>query len=361
MEHTLDASLDEPTAGPGEDQAAESTGPLAWQRMFVLRRDPLFMNVGTVGSPPREVLGTTRETHREIAELGLSAYHETFADLRRQIGTGLGCDADELFVSANTTDGIGTVLAGLALNAGDEVLTTNHEHPAANVPLAVLRDRRGVVVRRVALPVGNDQRAEDYVELFDEAITSRTKVMLFSAPVYRTGTMLPIRMLAELAQRHGLVTVVDGAHIPGQLAYRYRELGVDFLAGSGAKWQCGPERTGLLYIRNKILPQYNPNPLPEFWPTITSSESYPAGGTRWRTLADVAGYGVVDLLQDVGNPSLPQVHGLAKACEIRDRIGRERIERHSLSLATRLKRQIAQRWGATRSTRRWTTPGSGRH
>ncbi|MGP4048471.1 aminotransferase class V-fold PLP-dependent enzyme [Streptomyces sp. 2A115] len=345
MEHTQDVSLIEPAVDPAEDQAAGPTDPLAWQRMFVLRRDPLFMNVGTVGSPPREVLETIREQHREIAERGLSAYHETFTDLRRQIGMGLGCDAGELFISANTTDGIGTVLAGLALNAGDEVLTTNHEHPAADVPLAILRDRRGVVVHRVTLPIGNDQRAEDYVERFEEAITSRTKVMLFSAPVYRTGTMLPIRMLAELAQRHGLITVVDGAHIPGQLALRYRELGVDFLAGSGAKWQCGPERTGLLYIRNKVLPQYNPNPLPEFWPTITSAEFYPEGGTRRRTPTDVAGYGIVDLLQDVGNPSLPQVHGLAKACEIWDDIGRERIERHSLSLATHLKQQIAQRWG----------------
>jgi selenocysteine lyase/cysteine desulfurase len=157
--------------------------------------------------------------------------------------------------------------------------------------------------------------------------------------------MLPIRMIAEMAQRHGLTTVVDGAHVPGLFAYSYRTLGVDFLAGSGGKWQCGPARTGLLYVRNKVLPAYNPNPLPEFWPTISSSQSYPAAGLPARTSTDVASYDMGALLQDQGNPSLAQITGLAKACEIWDGLGRQRIQDYALKLANRLKRGIAQRWG----------------
>ncbi|MQA05810.1 MAG: aminotransferase class V-fold PLP-dependent enzyme [Streptosporangiales bacterium] len=75
--------------------------------------------------------------------------------------------------------------------------------------------------------------------------------MLFSAPTYKTGTMLPIKMLAELAQEHGLITVVDGARVPGMFAFGYRALGIDFFAGSCAKWQCGPAGTGVIYMRNK--------------------------------------------------------------------------------------------------------------
>jgi selenocysteine lyase/cysteine desulfurase len=82
--------------------------------------------------------------------------------------------------------------------------------------------------------------------------------MLFSAPTYKTGTMLSMGLLAELAQQHGLTTVVDAAHVPGMMNYRFRELGVDFLAGSTAKWHCGPGGTGVLYARNKVLPQFNP-------------------------------------------------------------------------------------------------------
>jgi isopenicillin-N epimerase len=331
-------------AGP-DNERGDLHNPDNWRRLFVLDRDPLFMNVGTVGSPPRDVLEAEIAELRLVAEQALSNYHGTFDDVRGQIAPGLGCDTDELFLSGNTTDGIGTVLAGLDLVAGDEILTTNHEHPAVNTPLAVLRNRRGVTITKVPMPVGNQQRAEDYVALFEKAITPKTRVLLFSAPDFRTGTMLPIRMLAELAQRHGLISVVDGAHVPGLFAYEYRTLGVDFLAGSGGKWQCGPARTGVLYLRNKVLPQYNPNPLPAFWPTISSSMTYPAAGEPARTTTNVPTYDIGALLQDQGNPSLAQITGLAKACAMWDQIGRQRIQDYSIGLATRLKHGIAERWG----------------
>lgn len=320
--------------------------PESWRRLFVLDRDPLFMNVGTVGSPARSVLEAMEAEQRLVANTALSNYHGTFPDERGRISAGLGCDPDELFMSGDTTDGVGTVLAGLALGAGDEVLTTNHEHPAVNTPLAILRNRRGIVVKRVALPVGNKQRAEDYVALFEAAITPRTKVLLFSAPVFRTGTMLPIRALAELAQRHRLISVVDGAHIPGMFAYNFRELGVDFLAGSGGKWQCGPSRTGVLYLRNKVVPQYNPNPLAEFWPTISSSQGYPDAGLPPRTTTSTASYDIAAILQDAGNPSLAQITGLDAACALWQQLGRQNIQDYILGLSAHLKAGLAERWGS---------------
>lgn len=337
------AGLGLPGIGWAEPEAT-SDGE-SWRQLFVLDRDPLFMNVGTVGSPPREVLRAEADELVLVARQALSNYHGTFPDIRAQAAAGFGCDVDELWISGNTTEGVGTVLAGLALGPGDEVLTTNHEHPAVNTPLAILRNRRGVVTRRVALPVGDDQRAEDYVTLFENAITPHTKVLLFSAPVFRTGTMLPIRLLAELAQRHGLVSVCDGAHVPGMFAYRYRELGVDFLAGSGGKWQCGPARTGVLYLRNKVLPAFNPNPLPEFWPTITSTQDYPDAGLPPRSGTSTASYDIAALLQDVGNPSLAQMAGFAAACALWDRLGRQAIQDHAIGLADRLKAGVAERWG----------------
>jgi selenocysteine lyase/cysteine desulfurase len=324
-----------------------TSSPKDWRRLFVLDRDPLFMNVGTVGSPPRAVLGVLEDEQRLVARTALSDYHFTFDDLRGRIGAGLGADSDEMYLSSNTTDGVCAVLAGLALREGDEILTTNMEHPAAATPMTILHDRRGVVINRVALPVGSHQRAEDLVSLFERAITSRTKVLLFSAPVFRTGTMLPIRMLADLAQRHGLTSVVDGAHVPGMLALSFRELGVDFLAASGAKWQCGPARTGVLYLRNKVLPQFNPNPLPELWPSVTSSMTYPSsGGLPPRTTTATASYDAGALLQDQGNPNLAQLSALATACQMWDAIGRRRIQDYVLGLTAQLKQRIAERWGS---------------
>jgi selenocysteine lyase/cysteine desulfurase len=344
----LGAGWQHPALAEGTDdpRSLAASGPRDWRRLFVLDRDPLFMNVGTVGSPPAAVLRALQDEQRLVARTALSDYHFTFDDIRKQVGAGFGADSDEIYLSSNTTDGVCAVLAGLALREGDEILTTNMEHPAAATPMTILHDRRGVVINKVALPIGSAQRAEDFVPLFARAITARTKVLLFSAPVFRTGTMLPIRMLAELAQRHGLISVVDGAHVPGMFAMKLRELGVDFLAGSGAKWQCGPARTGVLYLRNKVLPQFNPNPLPEFWASVTSSMTYPAnGGLPPRTTNSVATYDVGALLQDEGNPSLAQINAFTQVCQMWDAIGRQRIQDYILGLSHALKQRIAERWG----------------
>ena len=322
--------------------------PSTWRNLFVLNRDPLFMNVGTVGSPARVVLDALTDEQNLVATTAFSDYHYTFLDERTRISASFGCDPDELFVSGNTTDGVGTVLAGLDLAAGDEVLTTNHEHPAVYTPLSILANRRGIAVRKVPMPIGNAQRAEDYVGLFEAAIGPKTKVLLFSAPIFRTGAMLPIRLIAQMAQQHGLITVVDGAHIPGMFNYPFRELGVDFIAGSGGKWQCGPARTGVLYMRNKVLPAFNPNPLPEFWPTISSSQNYPATGLPARTTTATASYDIAGIFQDTGNPSLAQIRGLDTACALWQQIGRQNVQDYILGLADRMKTGLASRFGIDR-------------
>ena len=104
-----------------------------------------------------------------FARQALSNYHFTFDDVRKQIGAGFGADGDEIYLASDTTDGVCAVLAGLALNRGDEILTTNMEHPAAATPMTVLRDRRGVVIKQVPLPFGPRQRAEDFVIFLRQA------------------------------------------------------------------------------------------------------------------------------------------------------------------------------------------------
>lgn len=301
--------------------------------LFDLNGRVLHMDASTVGS---QLHGMTHDDEPTcIAD---------FREIREAIAPGFGCDADELVVTSSTTVGLSTVVAGLELCEGDEVVTSDHEHYGALAPIAVARGRLGVINRQVQLPVGNDQCAEDYVERFAEAITDRTRVLMFSAPTATTGTMLPIRMLTALAQEHGLISVVDGAHIPGMLDVGLQELGADFLAGSGYKWQCGPGGTGLLYIRNKVLPQFNPRPLPAFWPMI--SVWYPLeGGLPPRATGSEPTYDIAEYVQNTGSASVGRIHAFKKACETWDKIGRKSIEEHILGLSAYLKERIAEHWG----------------
>lgn len=299
---------------------------------FALRGEALHMDAGMVGVQLRGPL----EHDEPICS--------TFAEARQAIAPGFGCDPSELVITHGTTDALSRIIAGLDLCAGDEVLTTNHEHHGSLAPLALARDRRGIVIKKITLPVGDDHCAEDYLSLCAAAFTKRTKVLLFSAPTSTIGVTLPVAGLTRLAQDHGCVSIVDGAHIPGMLHYNFEETGADFLAGSGTKWQCGPAGTGIMYVRNRVLPRFNPRPLPVFWPVI--SIWYPLeGGLPPRGTGSSPAYDIAEYLQTCGSASLLRVQGFQRACETWDRIGRTRIERYLLGLSFYLKERIVEVWG----------------
>ncbi|WP_433872590.1 aminotransferase class V-fold PLP-dependent enzyme [Saccharopolyspora sp. CA-218241] len=253
-------------SGPLED-------PANWRSvrdLFSLRDDLLHLNAGTMGSAPSPVLAELGEADRAYAAHPADPYPPTtLARTRGVLARSYGCDFDEIAVVQGAADGNARILNGIDLEPGDEVITTTHECYTMHAPLNVLHNRRDVVVTKLTPPLGPHQSADEIVAMFEAAITSRTKVLEWAGVTFTVGTTFPTRALAELAHRHGLISIVDGAHLPGQFELDLHGTGVDFLSGSGAKYQCGPMGTGIVYARNKVLPEYNPLPLPEFWPVIS--------------------------------------------------------------------------------------------
>lgn len=314
------------------------------QNMFVLRTDKTYMNIGTAGSMPEVVLSVFQEENFAKAADSLNGYG-THADLRALVAPGFGVDSDELAFSANTSSGMCHAILGIDWQAGDVVVTTNHEHGGGDTPLAIAVDRFGIEVSRISMPVGNNQSAATYVELFDERIRAlkaqgkRVRAMMWSSPTYKTGTMLPIADLMEVVKTHELISIVDGAHLPGMMAYDYGALGVDFMSGAGHKWQCGPGSTGILIIRNKIRSS-NPLPLPNWYPVHTSYYN-----TTPRTTNGTATYDVAASVTTCGSVHTPMFKALVRACELWDTIGRKKIETYDLTLSSYLKEKIVELWG----------------
>lgn len=306
---------------------------------FILDPDVLFMNVGTTGSTPKHVLRAFDDNNRLVARDPTQTLGGTLP-MRTLAAPGFGADVEEFVITYNTTDGMNKILAGVELEAGDEIVTTNHEHPGGNGPMNILAQRRGVKIVRVALPVGNDQTAQDYVDLFKAAITNKTKAFVFSAPTFLTGTMLPYKKLARLAQKNGIMTIVDGAHATGMFALDFQDTGIDFWGCSGHKWQCGPGGTGVLYIRNRVS-KANPLPLFNFWPSNTNNALF----TEPRTNANVETYNIGSVVQSIGNPNYPMLQAFTECCAFWDDIGRQAIEKHDLALSLYLKKKIVDVWG----------------
>lgn len=338
-------------------QASSAMG--SWRDEFILNPDFVFMNVGTAGSMPGSVLSSLNAANEKQAQDSGNGYGN-YAVQRARIAPGFGVDPDELALSYNTTDGMCSAILGIPWQANDCVVTTNHEHPGGNVPLQIAADRYGVQIRRVQLPVGNDQTAQDYVDLFkekiDEALADglNVRALMWSSPTFLTGTMLPIRRLVDLAIDYGLITICDGAHLPGMMNYNYGELGVDFMSGAGHKWQCGPGATGILVVRNKVRSEFNPLPLPDYFPVKTAGYGTNmaridgvSGTVPWtqRATGPVATYDVGSALSNIGSRHAPGLNAMAEACDMWDEIGRQEIEDYILGLSSHLKESIAERWG----------------
>lgn len=167
-----------------------------------------------------------------------------------------GADADEIALTHSASEGINTALMGMTWNPGDEVVSTTEEHPGLLLPLALLAHRFGVVTRYANIGDGGS----GVVEAIAAKITSRTRAIALSHVLWSTGAVLPLRDIATLARERHLLVVVDGAQAAGQIPVDLHALGIDAYAMAGQKWLCGPEATGLLFVRRDrfadIAPTY---------------------------------------------------------------------------------------------------------
>jgi selenocysteine lyase/cysteine desulfurase len=164
------------------------------------------------------------------------------------IGEYLGADPGEIVLTGGTGDGLALVAQGLDLQAGDEVLTTTHDHDSAVYPWLVQAKRRGIKV--VQLPQNGIPAApEAIVGRFAGALNPKTKVVAFAHVQYTDGTVMPVREICALARSNGVFSLVDGAQAAGLQDFALRDLGCDAYATGFHKWLNGPAGSGALFVR----------------------------------------------------------------------------------------------------------------
>jgi selenocysteine lyase/cysteine desulfurase len=219
-----------------------------FRAQFPVLEEKAYLNAGTDGPIPRAAAAAARERLAYELESGRSgkAHMEGLIGLgsrrRELLAELLGCDAGELALTHSTTDGVNIVVGGLDLRPGDEVLTSDEEHPGLLAPLAAARDRRGVTIR-----------SAPFAELAS-AVTEKTRLVATSHVSWVSGRVVDTEALRET----GVPLLLDGAQGIGAVPARVRELGCAFYAASGQKWLCGPDGTGCLYVSSEQLERIEP-------------------------------------------------------------------------------------------------------
>ncbi len=236
---------DEPLSLPLPDLASQ----------FLLRPDLSFLNHGSFGACPRPVFETYQAWQRLLeaqpVEFLSRRLPGLLADARRVLAGYLGAQPDHLTFVPNATFGVNIVARSLDLGLGDEVLGTDHEYGAAERTWRFNCGQRGAryVSRPIALPVHD---AAEVVEQLWAGVTERTRVIFLSHISSPTALILPLAEICRRARAAGILTVIDGAHAPGQIDLALDALGADFYTGNCHKWLCAPKGAGFLHARPEV-------------------------------------------------------------------------------------------------------------
>lgn len=278
------------------DAAPEAYWKRLREEQFLLPDWRAYMNNGSLGVAPRPVVAAVTDYLERGAGMVGSEYprwgYELMESHRKEAAAFLGCSFENLAITHNATEAMSMVAQGLDLASGDEILMTDQEHTGGKGAWLLREARHGLRVRTVEIPLPPRDSGQ-LVDRLIGAIGPRTRVLSFSGILTTTGLVMPVREICRAARAKGVITVVDGAHMHGQIPFRIDELECDFLAGSPHKWLFAPPGCGLLYIRDEMLDRLWPMVTTEAWTNRgLKAARFMQVGTNSRAVLEGMGAGI---------------------------------------------------------------------
>jgi selenocysteine lyase/cysteine desulfurase len=182
----------------------------------------------------------------------------------------VGCDKEELIITRNTTEAIDTVICGIDWKAGDEVIFAEQDYGAMIDMFKQQAKRYGIINKVVSVP-NHPKNDEELIELYQQQITAKTRLIMISHMINITGQILPVRKICDMAHSKGVKVLVDGAHAIAHFQFKISDLNCDYYASSLHKWLSVPLGAGMLYVQK--------NNIEELWPLYGES-GYPQNDIR---------------------------------------------------------------------------------
>jgi len=239
------------------------------QQAFDCDRSIINLNNGGVHPAPKIVMDAV---HRYLDFANGAPVYNSWRVLRprkelirKKLADTFGCSPEEIAITRNVTESMQIALLGLDLQPGDEVLTTTHDYPSMKNALFQREKRDGVKVKMFSFPYP-PKNLKVLSDLFEKNVTPKTKLILVCHITNLTGQIFPIKDICQMARRHGIEVVIDGAHSFGHFVYKQKDLDCDIYGANLHKWMMGPIGTGFLYVKKekikKIWPLFPaPDPL----------------------------------------------------------------------------------------------------
>lgn len=276
------------------------------QQAYTTSAAIINLNNGGVSPSPR-IVQEAVERYNKLSNEGPSYYMWRILDqgrepLRQKLADLAGCDPEEIAVNRNSTEALNTVIFGIDLKAGDEVVGTKQDYPNMIHAWKQRVQREGIKYTQISFdfPIEND---EAIVAAFEKAITPNTKVLHITHVINWMGQVLPVRKICDMAKKYRIKTIVDGAHSFGLLDFKIPDLGCDYFGASLHKFLSAPIGSGMLWIRKDNIA--------EIWPLVCNDNPKSGDIRKFETL---------------GTRSFPIEQGIGEAINFHQAIGSKRKE-----------------------------------
>lgn len=276
------------------------------QQSYTVNPNLINLNNGGVSPSPRVVQEAVERFNR-LSNEGPSYYMWRILDqgrepLRYKLATLAGCSPEEIAVNRNATEALNTVIFGLDLKAGDEVIGTKQDYPNMIQAWKQRALRDGIVYTQISFdfPMEDD---DAIVSAFEKAITPKTKILHLTHIINWIGQILPVKKIAQMAHRRGLEVIVDGAHSFGLLDFRIPDLECDYFGTSLHKFLSAPIGSGMLWIKKEKIEK--------IWPLVCNDKPRSDDIRKFETL---------------GTRSFPIEQGIGEALNFHNAIGAKRKE-----------------------------------
>jgi len=276
------------------------------QRSYSVNPNLINLNNGGV-SPSPIVVQQAVERYNQLSNEGPSYYMWRILDqgrepLRERLAKLGGVSPEEIAINRNSTEALNTIIFGLPLKAGDEVIGTKQDYPHMIEAYKQRGLREGIVYKQISFdfPMEDD---EAIVKGFEAAITSRTKLIHVTHIVNWCGQIMPVAKIADMAHARGIEVICDGAHSFGLLDFKISDLHCDYFGTSLHKFLSAPIGSGMMWIsREKIE---------KIWPLVCASEPHSSNIRKF---------------EDIGTRSFPIEQGIGEAINFHEGIGSKRKE-----------------------------------
>lgn len=260
---------------------------------YLLNPAITYLNHGSFGACPKPVFRDYQQWQRKLEAEPVQFVESTFrpaiSRARTKLGEFINCDPDDLVYFPNPTTALNAVIRSLKLAPGDEILSTDHEYGALERTWKYYCQKTGArfIQRPVLLPYNSKKKM---MADFLAGITPKTKVIFISEMTSMTAVIFPIKEICRNAEAAGIMTIVDGAHVPGHMELDLSEMRPDIYTGACHKWLSAPKGSSFLYVKRALQDQIDPLVISWGWESDFPGKSQFLDYHQWQGTRDMSAF-----------------------------------------------------------------------